>query len=63
MRLTRNPFWMVANPEELPTHDALYSRRRKTLDISWLSAKTPIVEEEYRAHIFRADAATDVIAS
>src|SRR5436190_3664407 len=32
MRLSRNPFWMFAKAEELPTHDALLADARKTLD-------------------------------
>src|SRR3984893_2689973 len=32
MRLSRNPFWMVAKAEELPTHDALVADAKKALD-------------------------------
>jgi predicted Zn-dependent protease len=64
MRLTRNPFWMVAKAEELPTHDTLLADARKTLDTLVALRKAPIVEEEYRGPIlFAPDAATDVIAS
>jgi TldD protein len=64
MRLTRNPFWMVAKSEELPTHDALLADTRKTLDTLMALRQAPIVEEEYRGPIlFAPDAADDVIAS
>src|SRR6266404_6270820 len=55
MRLTRNPFWMVAKAEELPTHDALLADARKTLDTLAALRKAPIVEEEYRGPIFLFD--------
>jgi predicted Zn-dependent protease len=64
MRLSRNPFWMVAKAEELPTHDALVADAKKALD--WLVAlrQAPIVEEEYRGPVlFAPDAANDVMAS
>jgi TldD protein len=64
MRLSRNPFWMVAKAEELPTRDALLSDARKTLDTLVALRKAPIVEEEYRGPVlFAPDAANDVIAS
>jgi predicted Zn-dependent protease len=64
MRLSRNPFWMVAKAEELPTHDALLADARKTLDTLVALRQAPIVEEEYRGPVlFSPDAATDVIAS
>jgi TldD protein len=64
MRLTRNPFWMVAKPEELPTHEAFLADARKTLDTLVALRQAPIVEEEYRGPVlFAADAADDVIAS
>ena len=64
MRLSRNPFWMVARAEELPTHDALLADARKTLDTLVALRQAPIVEEEYRGPVlFSPDAATDVVAS
>jgi TldD protein len=64
MRLSRNPFWMVAKAEELPTHDALLADARKTLDTLVALRQAPIVEEEYRGPVlFSPDAATDVVAS
>jgi len=64
MRLTRNPFWMVAKPEELPTREKLLGDARKTLDTLVALRQAPIVEEEYRGPVlFAPDAANDVIAS
>ncbi len=64
MRLTRNPFWMVAKAEELPTRDALLADAKKTLDTLVALRQAPMVEEEYRGPVlFSPDAATDVIAS
>jgi predicted Zn-dependent protease len=64
MRLTRNPFWMVAKAEELPTRDALLADARKTLDTLVALRQAPIVEEEYRGPVlFAPDAANDVVAS
>ena len=64
MRLSRNPFWMVAKAEELPTRDALLSDAKKTLDTVVALRQAPIVEEEYRGPVlFAPDAANDVIAS
>src|SRR6202045_3932460 len=64
MRLTRNPFWMVAKAEELPTREALLSDARKTLDTLVALRQAPIVEEEYRGPVlFAPDAANDVVAS
>jgi predicted Zn-dependent protease len=64
MRLTRNPFWMVARAEELPTRDALLADARKTLDTLVALRQAPIVEEEYRGPVlFAPDAANDVVAS
>src|SRR5467141_1458939 len=64
MRLSRNPFWMVAKAEELPTRDALLADARKTLDTLVALRKAPIVEEEYRGPVlFSPYAATDVVAS
>jgi predicted Zn-dependent protease len=64
MRLTRNPFWMVAKAEELPTREKLLGDARKTLDTLVALRQAPIVEEEYRGPVlFAPDAANDVIAS
>ncbi len=64
MRLSRNPFWMVAKAEELPTRDALLADARRTLDTLIALRQAPIVEEEYRGPVlFAPDAATDVVAS
>ncbi len=64
MRLSRNPFWMVAKGEELPTRDALLADARKTLDTLVALRQAPIVEEEYRGPVlFAPDAANDVVAS
>jgi predicted Zn-dependent protease len=64
MRLSRNPFWMVAKPEELPTRDALLSDAKKALDTLVALRQAPIVEEEYRGPVlFAPDAANDIIAS
>jgi predicted Zn-dependent protease len=64
MRLTRNPFWMVAKAEELPSRERLLSDARKTLDTLVALRQAPIVEEEYRGPVlFAPDAANDVIAS
>jgi TldD protein len=64
MRVTRNPAYMVARPEELPSYDALLSDARKMLDTVVALRKAPIVEEEYRGPVlFAPDAADDVVAS
>jgi predicted Zn-dependent protease len=64
MRLSRNPFWMVAKAEELPTHEKLMAESKKMLDTVVALRQAPIVEEEYRGPVlFAADAADDVIAS
>jgi predicted Zn-dependent protease len=64
MRVTRNPFWMVAKAEELPTRDVLLSDARKALDTLVALRQAPIVEEEYRGPIlFAPDAANDIVAS
>jgi TldD protein len=64
MRLSRNPFWMVAKVEELPTRDALLADARKTLDTLVALRQAPIVEEEYRGPVlFAPDAANDIVAS
>jgi TldD protein len=64
MRLSRNPFWMVAKAEELPTHEALINDGKKMLDTVVALRQAPIVEEEYRGPVlFAPDAANDVVAS
>jgi TldD protein len=64
MRLSRNPFWMVAKPEELPTHEKLMAESKKMLDTVTALRQAPIVEEEYRGPVlFAPDAANDVVAS
>jgi predicted Zn-dependent protease len=64
MRLSRNPFWMVAKAEELPARDALLADTRKMLDTVVALRQAPIVEEEYRGPVlFAPDAANDVVAT
>jgi TldD protein len=64
MRLSRNPFWMVAKAEELPTREKLISESKKMLDTIMALRQAPIVEEEYRGPVlFAPDAADDVVAS
>jgi TldD protein len=64
MRLGRTPAFMVARPEELPTHDVLMSDAKKMLDTVVALRQAPIVEEEYRGPVlFAADAADDVVAT
>lgn len=64
MRLNRNPFWMTARAEELPSHDALAGESKKMLDTLIALRQAPIVEEEYRGPVlFAPDAADDVVAS
>ena len=64
MRLSRNPFWMVAKAEELPTRGALLADAKKMLDTVVALRQAPIVEEEYRGPVlFAPDAADDVVAS
>jgi predicted Zn-dependent protease len=64
MRLSRSPAYMVARPEELPTHDALISDTKKMLETVMALRQAPIVEEEYRGPVlFAADAADDIVAS
>ncbi|HYL64214.1 MAG TPA: metallopeptidase TldD-related protein [Candidatus Methylomirabilis sp.] len=64
MRLSRNPYWMVARAEELPSHDKFIADAKQALDTVVALRKAPIVEEEYRGPLlFAPDAATDVIAS
>jgi TldD protein len=64
MRLSRNPFWMVAKAEELPSHEKLMAESKKMLDTVMALRQAPIVEEEYRGPVlFAPDAADDVVAS
>jgi hypothetical protein len=64
MRLGRTPAWTVADAAELPTHDALMSDAKKTLDTILALRKAPIVEEEYRGPVlFAPDAANDVVVA
>jgi len=64
MRLGRSPAYMVARPEELPSHDALMADAKTMLGTVVALRQAPIVEEEYRGPVlFAADAADDVVAS
>ncbi len=64
MRLSRSPAFMVARPEELPTHDTLMGEAKKMLETVVALRQAPIVEEEYRGPVlFAADAADDIVAS
>jgi TldD protein len=64
MRLSRNPFWVVARPEELPTREVLLTAANQMLDTVVALQKAPIVEEEYRGPVlFAPDAANDVIST
>jgi TldD protein len=64
MRLSRNPYWMVATADELPRREALLADAKKMLDTVIALRQAPIVEEEYRGPVlFAPDAANDVIAS
>jgi TldD protein len=64
MRLSRNPYWMVAKAEELPSRESLLADTKKTLDTLAALRQAPIVEEEYRGPVlFAPDAANDIIAS
>ena len=63
MRLSRNPYWMVAKAEELPTREKLVGESKKMLDTLVALRKAPIVEEEYRGPVlFAPDAANDAIS-
>jgi TldD protein len=64
MRLSRNPAFMVARREELPTREALMGEAKKMLETVVALRQAPIVEEEYRGPVlFAADAADDIVAS
>jgi hypothetical protein len=64
MRLGRSPAYLVARPEELPSHDALMADAKTMLGTVVELRQAPIVEEDYRGPVlFAADAADDVVAS
>jgi PmbA/TldA metallopeptidase C-terminal domain len=64
MRLSRNPFWVVAEQKELFDHDRLLAEANKMLSTLTALREAPIVEEDYRGPVlFGPDAADDVIAS
>jgi predicted Zn-dependent protease len=64
MRLSRNPYWMVGRPEELPTREKLLGDVKQALETVVALRRAPIVEEEYRGPVlFAPDASDDVIAS
>src|SRR5947207_4724212 len=64
MRLSRSPAYLVAHLEELPSHDALMTDAKQTLDTIVALRKAPIVEAEYRGPVlFSPDAADDIVAS
>jgi predicted Zn-dependent protease len=64
MRLSRNPAWVVARREELPTREALLTSANQMLETVVALQKAPIVEEEYRGPVlFAPDAANDVIST
>jgi TldD protein len=63
MRLSRNPYWTVGRPEELPTREALLADTKKTLETLVALREAPIAEEEYHGPVlFAADAADDMFA-
>lgn len=63
MRLSRNPYWTEALPQDLPNHEALLNETTRMLDTLEALKKAPIVEESYRGPVlFAPDAADDVIA-
>ncbi len=64
MRLSRNPYWTDAEPQELPGREALVKETTKMLDTLKALREAPIVEESYRGPvIFAPDAADDVVAT
>jgi TldD protein len=64
MRLNRNPFWVVAQPQELPNREHLIAEANKMLTTLTALRQAPIVEEDYRGPVlFSPDAADDVVAS
>ncbi len=63
MRLSRNPYWAEALPQDLPNHEVLLKESAKMLDSLVALKKAPIVEESYRGPVlFAPDAADDVVA-
>lgn len=63
MRLDRSPFFLVADPRELPGEEKLLAETSKMLETLTRLRAAPIVEEEYRGPVlFSADAANDVMA-
>ncbi len=63
MRLSRNPFWTEASPQDLPGREALLKETTKMLETLDALRKAPIVEESYRGPVlFSPDAADDVVA-
>lgn len=63
MRLSRNPYWTEALPEDLPNREGLLNEASKMLDSLEALEKAPIVEESYRGPVlFAPDAADDVVA-
>jgi hypothetical protein len=64
MRLSRNPFWVVAQQRELFDHDRLMAEANKMLSTLTALRQAPIVEEDYRGPVlFAPDAADEVISS
>jgi TldD protein len=64
MRLARSPAYVVAKPEELPSHDVIMADAKKMLGTLVALRQAPIVEETYRGPVlFDADAANDIVTS
>src|SRR5437016_8518374 len=64
MHLSRSPAYLVAHLEELPSHDALMTDAKETLDTIVALRKAAIVEEEYRGPVlFSPDAVDDSVSS
>ncbi len=64
MRLSRNPYWMAARMEELPTREALLTASNQMLETVLALRQAPIVDEEYRGPVlFAPDAANDVVST
>src|SRR5215475_2835194 len=64
MRLSRNPFWTEARPEDLPTREELLKQSKLMLDTLKALRAAPIVEESYRGPVlFAPDAADDIVYS
>jgi TldD protein len=63
MRLSRNPYWAEASPQELPNRESLLKETTKMLDTLKALREAPIVEESYRGPVlFAPDAADDVVS-